>query len=145
MGLAAFVLLTAVVGGAVYWLERRADATAGTAMDEQDRYRFLERVRSQVEDLLWQPEGDPEPIRLVLTGRTDLVETPRERFAQRLAGRGEPVVVDTAFELAEGALLLTGAPGAGKSRLLAELAAVLLARAEQDPAQPVPVLVNVSS
>ncbi|HEU5377131.1 MAG TPA: NACHT domain-containing protein [Ktedonobacteraceae bacterium] len=50
-----------------------------------------------------------------------------------------------AYENAGAGLLVLGAPGSGKSILLLELAQKLLTRAKQDPTQPVPVLVNLSS
>jgi hypothetical protein len=44
-----------------------------------------------------------------------------------------------------GQLLILGAPGAGKTTMLLHLASALLARAEADLDQPIPVLVNLSS
>ncbi|MGH8887274.1 MAG: NACHT domain-containing protein, partial [Egibacteraceae bacterium] len=130
--------------GWLYWRDRPArEGGSRLELDEGNRRRMLERVRSQVEDLLWQPPDDPALIRLGLVARPELVATPRERFAQRLAEAAP--AIDRAFDVAEGALLLVGTPGAGKSRLLAQLAHVLVARAEQDPVQPVPVVVSLAS
>jgi hypothetical protein len=50
-----------------------------------------------------------------------------------------------AYDDADAGLLILGAPGAGKSILLRQLALELLTRAEQDAEQPVPVIVNLSS
>jgi hypothetical protein len=49
------------------------------------------------------------------------------------------------FDELEHALLILGAPGSGKTITLLELARDLIARAEDDPNQPVPVVFNLSS
>ena len=46
---------------------------------------------------------------------------------------------------ARGKLLILGAPGSGKTMTLQELASKLIARAEFDPAQSIPVVLNLSS
>jgi hypothetical protein len=56
-----------------------------------------------------------------------------------------PTSIVQAYEKANFGLLLLGAPGAGKSTLLRDLALELLAHAEQDTDQPVPVIMNLSS
>ncbi|MFI6261385.1 NACHT domain-containing protein [Micromonospora sp. NPDC051006] len=49
------------------------------------------------------------------------------------------------FDRLDRAVVVLGAPGAGKTTTLLELARDLLARAEADPEAPVPVVVNLSS
>ncbi|GAB4423315.1 MAG: hypothetical protein OHK0015_00760 [Chloroflexi bacterium OHK40] len=50
-----------------------------------------------------------------------------------------------AFEASGGALLLLGAPGAGKTLLLVELADALIARAMADETRPIPVILPLAS
>jgi hypothetical protein len=50
-----------------------------------------------------------------------------------------------AYDEASRGMLILGAPGAGKSTLIRELACELVNRAEKDPDHPIPVLVNLSS
>ncbi len=53
--------------------------------------------------------------------------------------------ITRAFDQYNGRLLLLGAPGAGKTTLLLELDRDLIARAQADATQPIPVLVNLST
>jgi len=50
-----------------------------------------------------------------------------------------------AYDDAGQGLLILGEPGAGKTTLLLDLARELLTRAQGDPLQPIPVIVNLSS
>jgi eukaryotic-like serine/threonine-protein kinase len=52
--------------------------------------------------------------------------------------------ISQVFEDAQRGLLILGAPGSGKTTTLLELARELIARAEADPAQPIPVVFNLS-
>jgi DNA polymerase III delta prime subunit len=56
---------------------------------------------------------------------------------------GEPI--DKIFAELERSLLILGAPGSGKTITLLVLARELIVRAENDPAQPIPVVFNLSS
>ncbi|HLZ60293.1 MAG TPA: protein kinase [Ktedonosporobacter sp.] len=49
------------------------------------------------------------------------------------------------YDRAAGELLILGAPGAGKTMLLLELARDLLARAEKDERYPIPIIFNLST
>jgi DNA polymerase III delta prime subunit len=53
--------------------------------------------------------------------------------------------ISSVFEDFEEQLLILGAPGAGKTATLLELARDLLDRAQQDPLYPVPVVLNLST
>jgi predicted NACHT family NTPase len=53
--------------------------------------------------------------------------------------------ISTAFDEFGQTLLILGAPGTGKTTLLLELTKDLLARAEQDPNHPLPVVFNLAS
>jgi predicted NACHT family NTPase len=48
--------------------------------------------------------------------------------------------ISEVYDQAQGELLILGEAGSGKTMLLLELARTLLNRAEQDEAQPIPVL-----
>ncbi|MEM1041062.1 MAG: hypothetical protein AAGI91_00385 [Bacteroidota bacterium] len=65
-----------------------------------------------------------------------------ERAADRLLDPAEPLA--EVFVNEARSLLMLGAPGAGKSVMLRQLARDLLARAEADPHEPVPVLLNLA-
>jgi hypothetical protein len=138
-------VLVVGAGAVVYRLDRPGQASLRVELNTRDRGRLLERVQSQVEDLLWQPAGDPDPIRLGLAARPTLVTTPRDRFEQRLAEAGPAPRIGQVFDVAEGTLLVVGMPGAGKSRLLAELAQELIPRANKDPDERIPVIVSLAS
>ncbi|MCB8946312.1 MAG: hypothetical protein H6658_21415, partial [Ardenticatenaceae bacterium] len=56
-----------------------------------------------------------------------------------------PANIYQAFRNAQRALLILGAPGAGKTVSLVELADYLLAMATEDAVQPIPVILNLSS
>jgi Cdc6-like AAA superfamily ATPase len=53
-------------------------------------------------------------------------------------------IIDVFDEMREN-LLILGAPGSGKTTMLLELARSTIARAEEDPLQPIPVVLNLSS
>src|SRR5262249_19288692 len=53
--------------------------------------------------------------------------------------------IDDVFEQANRGLLILGAEGSGKTTELLQLLAALIARAERDPIQPVPVVLNFAS
>jgi len=61
------------------------------------------------------------------------------------AGEDAPLDILSAYDRAEGMLLILGEPGAGKTTLLLELANALLARARDDPAYRIPVVFALSS
>src|SRR5262245_28440399 len=56
---------------------------------------------------------------------------------------GEPI--DRIFDEVGRSLLILGAPGSGKTITLLDLARYLILRAESDPSQPIPVVLNLSS
>jgi hypothetical protein len=135
-----------IAGFTLYLLDRRPNAATGTvALSTWDRQRMLALVANQARDVLWLPEGDPPSLALTFEPLTGHVTALRQRFVEQLAARGPSPDITAVFDVAEGALLLLGAPGAGKSRLLAELAADLVTRAEQDGSAPMPVLVSAGS
>lgn len=61
------------------------------------------------------------------------------------AHQAAPTKMIDLFEASGRALLILGAPGSGKTIALLDLAHALLARAERDPTQPIPVVFNLSA
>jgi hypothetical protein len=72
---------------------------------------------------------------------THVVELPEGARAAGLAG----IPIEGLYDRAGRALLVLGAEGSGKTTALLQLARALLVRAERDPAQPVPVVLNLAS
>src|SRR5258708_24766450 len=87
---------------------------------------------------------------LALQERTDGIASSANLVSHRLeTGEVSPLPLGTsiiqAYDRASRGLLLLGAPGSGKTTLLLELARELLQRAENDPDQPVAIILNLSS
>lgn len=108
-----------------------------------ERTMMLKQVRYK-----WSPLQPSEELGLSFQPRPDAVQ-PGGRVIRRA---GEPptqardgITIATVFDQAAGGLLILGAPGAGKTTLLLQLAEELLRQAEQDNAQPIPVVFNLSS
>jgi len=79
----------------------------------------------------------------------DVVEHPWEKAvglpdATRRPLASNKKILDVFDELGR-ALLILGVPGSGKTTTLLELARDLIARAESDPSQPLPVVINLST
>ncbi len=93
-------------------------------------------------------EALPERVRIALA-----LDTPAQalRRTMRLVVGPEPRSLESAADVAAlfkesgRALLILGAPGAGKTITLLELCEPLLRRAADDPAEPVPVVLNLST
>lgn len=112
---------------------------------EYERTLMLERVAAwwQIELRVGQAAGRPL-IDIELAYAPDAVAAPGN-----LPARGRPPTssarVAAVFDQAGGELLILGAPGAGKTTLLLQLVKALLARAQADPRQPIPVVFALSS
>jgi hypothetical protein len=72
---------------------------------------------------------------------SQVVELPAGASAAGLAS----LPIEGLYDQAGRALLILGAEGSGKTTALLQLARALLVRAERDPAQPVPVVLNLAS
>jgi hypothetical protein len=76
-------------------------------------------------------------------------ETPWTGQLERPGAESQPLVaeqkIQDVFEEEGGSLLILGEPGSGKTTSMLELTRDLLARAEDDPLRPVPVIFNLSA
>jgi hypothetical protein len=134
----------------VRWLDRRSPVrTTGQVQEARQRVIMLQRVRYKWIAGVLEPSL-ARAARLVfgLERRPDLLDLGRRRVL-RLGRSPEPlpqgVPISDVFDKVGGGLLITGAPGAGKTTALLELCNELLDRAERDPSQPIPVVFNLAS
>ena len=111
---------------------------------------MLELVRnSWVKGVLKQSLPDEVLIELGLEERRDAVlnrqgmELQRPGKPNRLLPPGTEIM--DVFDEMEQTLLILGEPGSGKTTMLLELARDTIARAEEDPKHPIPVVFNLAS
>lgn len=121
------------------------------ARADRHRERLIERVhRIWIEGVL-RPSLEERPlVSLPMHSAPELVDAPwdRDLLSSNPDHRSEGLRTGdllAAFERSEGALLIVGAPGAGKTTASLQTASALLDRARTDPAAPVPVLINLSA
>jgi serine/threonine protein kinase/DNA polymerase III delta prime subunit len=115
-----------------------------------NRQRFLRRVRTfWIDGVLDHSLHGAALIALGLQEQHDALANPWHLVFHHPDTAPRPFPVGTSitqvYDAANGELLILGAPGAGKTTLLLELARNLLARAEQDEQQPMPVVFTLSS
>ena len=121
-----------------------------SAREKRNRQSMLELVsNSWVKGVLEQSLHDEVLIELGLEERRDAV---LNRQGMKLQRPGHPnrqlppgtKVIDVFDEMGQ-TLLILGEPGSGKTTLLLELARDTIARAEEDPKRPIPVVFNLAS
>lgn len=127
--------------------DRRAPRAAARPGDETI---LLERVRSfWIEGVLERSLNEELRIELAKDERPAAVDRGFELVVERLDENEQPleagVSIEDYFERRQRALLILGEPGAGKTIALLELTRALIARAEADPALPLPVVLSLSS
>ncbi len=88
-------------------------------------------------------------IELGMEERADAVERPWDMVVQMPDREDQNLppgtkIIDV-FDEANGSLLILGEPGSGKTTMLLDLARDTIARAEEDPTQPIPVVFKLSS
>jgi len=117
---------------------------------QRNRRAMLELVRNTwIKGVLEQSLHGAAMIELGMKERADAVERPWDVIVQmpNQPGRQLPPgtkIIDV-FGEANGALLVLGEPGSGKTTMLLDLAREAIARAEEDLTQPIPVIFNLSS
>jgi DNA polymerase III delta prime subunit len=117
---------------------------------ERNRRAMLESVKNAwVKGVLEQSLHSAALIELGLEERAEAVEHPWDMLVRmpdqpnRALPPGTKII--DVFEEMGRSLLILGEPGSGKTTMLLELARDLIARAEQDPARPIPVVFNLAS
>ncbi|WP_214104996.1 NACHT domain-containing protein [Acrocarpospora catenulata] len=119
----------------------------GARITESDRSRAIAIISGYVRERLDQSLGHLARVQLELSTASGLVNPPRSYYVTQDAITWQPApdatVAEIYDELDESVLIL-GAPGAGKTTMLLELAEALLTKAA-DPAQPIPVLIELAT
>ncbi|GAC1475490.1 MAG: hypothetical protein PVS3B1_21110 [Ktedonobacteraceae bacterium] len=120
------------------------------SLAQNNRQRFLKRVRAiWIEGMLDHSLQGAALMALGLQEQLDALANPWHLVLQHpdIAPRSFPLGTRIAevYDAANWELLILGAPGSGKTTLLLELTRDLLARAEQDAHQPIPVVFTLSS
>ena len=133
----------------VIWGLSQWQTTRLLPLAEQNRLYMLKRLgRTYRESLALSLDGISE-IKPGFTGRPDEVHSNVDRLLSfpRQPGRALPAgtTIQQLYTEAQGELLLLGKSGAGKSPLLLELAAWLVEQAQQDPTQPLPIILPLST
>jgi len=121
-----------------------------SGLERRHRQRLLKQVHLDwIEGVLNQSLYKEVPIELGLADRSDFIECPLNKLV-RIPDRAPYVVspgtpIRQIFDEQNGALLILGGPGTGKTTLLLELARDLLLTADKDVEHPIPVVFNLSS
>jgi len=111
--------------------------------DQRNRRNLLEQVhQSWIEGAL-RPNLPEGAIDLQLALRPDAVVRHTDYSDYSLPDSSRDIA--QVFSDMNGELLILGNPGSGKTILLLQLAEKLLGRAQNDPKQPIPVVLNLSS
>jgi hypothetical protein len=118
--------------------------------DLRNRRNMLERVKNDwVKGMLEKSLYHEVILDLGLEERSDEVQHLWDMTLQMPDRENRSLPAGTkimqVFDDANHALLILGEPGSGKTTMLLELARDTIARAEQDPTQPIPVVFNLSS
>jgi hypothetical protein len=145
---AGATVLAAVTPFVTRLMDRGHDDQAGS-LAARGRALMLRRVRYKWITGVLEPSLSRAPqLTLSLQRRTDVLhrvslDGQRHQRPGAVLPRGKTVTA--VFDEVGGGLLVLGAPGAGKTTVLLQLADELLDRAERDPEQPIPVVVNLAS
>jgi len=123
-----------------------------TAQERRDRRTMIARQRTiWIDGVLKQSLWNDALIDLGLAERPDGVPQPyRYRIASRTQGQEDRLLpadthVINVYDQHQGALLILGAPGSGKTTLMLELMRDLLERADKDETHPIPVKFDLSA
>lgn len=117
---------------------------ASLTTDQRSRHVLIEKMRRfWVSGLLTPLRNDNRLITLKLQFAHNAIAHPWADVLN-IQQQTKPANITHAFRQADRALLILGAPGAGKTISLVALADDLLAQARQDEQQPVPVILNLS-
>jgi hypothetical protein len=117
---------------------------------EENRRVLIHLLRKEYNKQVTASLGEVTKIAVALQWRRDVTPSSVSSVSWRMEapdGHASSALASIVqvYDDAGAGLLILGAPGAGKSMLLGELASELLTRAEDDTTMPIPVNVNLSS
>ncbi|HEX2440839.1 MAG TPA: NACHT domain-containing protein [Methylomirabilota bacterium] len=121
------------------------------AEDRRGLLVVLQRVRQfWIDDVLERSMQGVAALELGRAAQSDAVAHPWAQVIELPAPGRQPVTgatvpLEASFDQAGRALLILGAEGSGKTTALLQLARALITRAERDPTQPIPVVLNLVS
>jgi hypothetical protein len=145
---AGAAVLAAVTPFITRLMDRGCDDQA-SSQAARGRALMLRRVRYKWITGILEPSLSRAPqLPLSLQRRTDVLDGASlagQRHQRPGAVLPQGQTVTAVFDQVGGGLLVLGAPGAGKTTVLLQLADELLDRAERDPEQPIPVVANLAS
>ncbi|NER91568.1 NACHT domain-containing protein [Moorena sp. SIO3A2] len=132
--------------------QQSVPGTQLTRQEYRNRQALLSKVKTYwVKDVLEKSLYHQVLIELGLEERPDAITNPLSEILEIGDDSPQPVpkgtkVIDVFDQIGTGrTLLILGEPGSGKTTTLLELARDLIARAEQDTNQLIPVVLNLSS
>jgi hypothetical protein len=117
---------------------------------DRSRSAMIEKVRAiWITGILRKSLFREVHILLSLSERSHAVLSPFHQLVRRPNEGDRPLPAGTqivdVFDMMDQALLILGAPGAGKTTIMLELARDLLDRAEREPEHPIPVVFPLST
>jgi hypothetical protein len=120
---------------------------AEAARERRDQLILLEKVKNFWIDGVLGKAITNKPIELVRRRVDKMIENPWHRLLPTAVAPTDTPnhSTYTLFTQTNRALLILGDPGAGKTITLLELARDLIQLAEQDPSQPIPIILNLST
>ena len=127
------------------------EAQPPTARSDHSETTLIDAVWTEVEDRLRQSLHNAILIRLDLAEQRHQVSRPWDSQLRTASQGTTPLPPGTpiaeVFDRREvgGKLLILGHPGAGKTTTMLDLAATLIQQANDDPTEPIPVMVSLSS
>lgn len=134
----------------IAWAQVSALPTATTPQAQRNRENLLNNVQTAWIDGFLKQSLHSEVIKLSLSYRPEAVgQRPWQLILKQTGQPDAPVSPDETlldiFTAAGRNLLILGEPGSGKTITLLQLAEALIDLARQDPAEPLPIILNLSS
>ncbi len=132
-------------------LGQQTAAPVGTPARPKNERMLLTKVKKEVTARLRRSLHNAVLINLGKESQPQQVKSPWDAYIKIGQKPPEPLSETTTIlevfdsEEIAGKLLILGAPGAGKTTTLLELAQALIPKAENEPDYPIPVLFNLSS